>query len=76
MVGRVIDPSAVTSDSTDIPQATTPPNDLAAIERDLAGVEAALARLIDGSYWFDEATGEPIPDDVLVDDPVTRRVRS
>ncbi|MEO6652084.1 MAG: hypothetical protein ABIP17_05440 [Ilumatobacteraceae bacterium] len=52
-----------------------PSNDLAAIERDLAGVEAALTRLDDGSYWFDEVTGEPIPEVDLVADPVARRVR-
>lgn len=71
----MIDPPAVTSNPTETRPASTPPNDLAAIERDLAGVEAALTRLDDGSYWFDEATGEPIPDAALVDDPVTRRVR-
>ena len=38
----------------------------------LAGVERALERLEDG-YWVDELTGEPIPDDVLVADPTTRR---
>lgn len=48
--------------------------DLERIERDLAGVEAALRRLDDGSYWTDEVTGEPIPDDVLAADPVARRV--
>ena len=47
--------------------------DLAAIERDLAAVEAALPRLDDGSYWTDEVTGEPIPDSVLADDPIARR---
>lgn len=49
------------------------PADLARIERDLAGVEAALRRLDDGSYWTDEVTGGPIPDDVLAADPVARR---
>ena len=39
----------------------------------LAGVERALERLEDGTYWVDELTGEPIPEDVLVDDPTTRR---
>ena len=47
--------------------------DLDAIGRDLAGVEAALSRLEDGSYWTDEVTGEPIPDEVLAADPVARR---
>lgn len=50
-----------------------PPLDLDRIERDLAGVEAALARLDDGTYWTDEVTGRPIPDDVLAADPVARR---
>lgn len=49
------------------------PLDLAAIERDLAAVEAALPRLDDGSYWIDESTGDPIPDSVLAADPVARR---
>lgn len=52
----------------------TPPPDLAAIERDLTAVEAALAALDDGSYWVDEVTGEPIPDEVLAANPVARRV--
>lgn len=47
--------------------------DLDAIERDLAAVEVALERLSDGSYWTDEVTGEPIPDDVLAADPTARR---
>lgn len=52
---------------------TNEPIDLAAIERDLAAVEAALPRLDDGSYWLDETTGDEIPDDVLSADPVARR---
>lgn len=47
--------------------------DLTAIERDLAGVEAALCRLDDGTYWTDEITGAPIPDEALAADPVARR---
>ena len=47
--------------------------DLAAIEADLDGVQAALTRLADGTYWTDEVTGEPIPADVLATDPLTRR---
>ena len=47
--------------------------DLDRIERDLAGVETALERLDAGTYWSDEVTGEPIPEDVLVVDPVARR---
>ncbi len=49
------------------------PLDLAAIERELAAVEAALPRLDDGTYWLDEVTGDEIPDAVLADDPVARR---
>jgi RNA polymerase-binding transcription factor DksA len=49
--------------------------DLDRIERDLAGVDAALGRLDDGTYWTDEVTGEPIPDEVLASDPVARTVR-
>jgi RNA polymerase-binding transcription factor DksA len=47
--------------------------DLDAIERDLAGVERALERLSDGTYWTDEVTGEPIPEHVLAADPTVRR---
>jgi RNA polymerase-binding transcription factor DksA len=49
------------------------PADLARIERDLAGVETALQRLDAGTYWTDEVTGDTIPDEVLMVDPVTRR---
>lgn len=47
--------------------------DLDIVEHDLDGVEAALRRLDDGTYWSDETTGRPIPDDVLAADPVARR---
>ena len=58
--------------------AATPrePADLAAIERDLAGVETALGRLDDGTYWTDEVTGEEIADETLAADPVARRAAS
>ncbi len=52
------------------------PIDLDAIEDDLAGVEIALARLEDGSYWTCEVTGKPLPDDLLATDPVARRLPS
>lgn len=55
------------------PQPEREPADLDAISRDLDGVEAALERLADGTYWTDEVTGEPIPDEVLAADPVARR---
>lgn len=51
----------------------TAPIDLDAIERDLADVETALARLDAGTYWTDEITGAPIADAVLEAHPLTRR---
>jgi RNA polymerase-binding transcription factor DksA len=50
-----------------------PTVDLDAVEADLRNVEVALNRLADGTYWTDEVTGEPIPDEVLVHDPTARR---
>ena len=47
--------------------------DVVAIEADLDGVQAALTRLADGTYWTDEVTGEPLPTDVLAADPLARR---
>ena len=47
--------------------------DLDAIEADLDGVQLALGRLADGSYWSDEVTGAPIPVEVLDADPLVRR---
>ena len=52
---------------------TTAPIDLDAIERDLADVETALARLDAGTYWTDEVTGAPIADPVLETNPLARR---
>lgn len=49
------------------------PLDLGAIGRDLDGVERALDRLDDGSYWTDEVSGEPLADELLAADPVARR---
>ena len=51
----------------------TPDVDLDEIERDLEAVERALDRLSEGTYWTDEVTGQPIPDEVLVNDPTARR---
>lgn len=66
------DPSS--PDVHDVPGTTrTPEVDLDAIERELAGVERALERLSDGTYWTDEVTGQPIPGDVLASDPTARR---
>jgi RNA polymerase-binding transcription factor DksA len=47
--------------------------DLDAISADLEGVEAALVRLGDGTYWTDEVTGEPLPDELLAAHPTARR---
>lgn len=58
---------------SEIPEEQQPPVDLDAVERDLTAVEVALNRLADGTYWTDEITGQPIPEDVLVDDPLARR---
>lgn len=50
-----------------------PPLDLDGIERDLADVEAALARLDAGTYWSDEVTGASLPDELLAQHPTVRR---
>ena len=63
----------VVPDATHDAVGERPRADLDAIERDLAGVEAALRRLDDGTYWTDEVTGQPLPDDVLANDPTARR---
>ncbi len=62
------------SDGTNVSDPETTVIDLDVIETDLAGVEAALSRLAEGTYWTDEVTGEPIPDEVLSADPTARRV--
>ena len=49
------------------------PLDLERIGQDLDGVEAALRRLDDGTYWTDEVTGATLPDELLAADPVARR---
>ena len=49
------------------------PLDLDGIERDLADVEVALARLDAGTYWTDEVTGEPLPAELLAQHPTARR---
>ena len=71
---------AVVTPSTDdpAPAASGPPPaaaalDLDAVEHDLTAVEVALNRLADGTYWTDEVTGQPIPEHVLVDNPLSRR---
>ena len=49
--------------------------DLDRVERDLAGVEAALERLDAGTYWTDEVSGAPLGDELLAGDPVARRAQ-
>ena len=53
--------------------APLPALDLDAVERDLADVEVALERLDAGTYWTDEATGEPIDEALLAARPTARR---
>lgn len=71
-------------ESPDLPEASSPeanapdaqasaPLDLDAIERDLADVEVALARLDAGTYWTDEVTGDPLSADLLATSPTARR---
>lgn len=67
-----IDPSASGSPLAAAPTAA-PALDLDGIELDLAGVEAALARLDTGQYWTDEVTGASLPDELLAEHPTARR---
>jgi RNA polymerase-binding transcription factor DksA len=68
-------PHAAPDDAVALPAMTVgTPIDLDAIEADLAGVEIALARLEDGSYWTCEVTGQPLPDGLLAANPVARRL--
>ncbi len=46
--------------------------DLDGIERDLADVETALARLDAGTYWADEVTGAELPAELLAAHPTAR----
>jgi len=48
--------------------------DLDAIERDLADVEVALARLDASTYWTDEVTGAELPSELLAAKPTARRL--
>ena len=49
------------------------PLDLDAIEQDLEGVDIALARLDQDTYWTDEITGQPLSKDLLATKPTARR---
>lgn len=73
VVGEAVADEIVEDVADPVVEASEPSIDLDRIERDLEGVEAALRRLDDGSYWTDEITGEPLDDALLVADPVARR---
>jgi len=53
--------------------ATTQSVDLDGIERDLADVEIALARLDAGTYWTCEETGHALSDELMESNPTARR---
>ncbi|HSB86267.1 MAG TPA: hypothetical protein VLD86_08165 [Ilumatobacteraceae bacterium] len=63
--------SDATSESTALSKR---PLDLDVIERDLADVEVALARLDAGTYWIDEVTGAELPAALLATNPTVRRL--
>jgi len=64
----------VQPDATSAPDTTTAqPYRADEIEADLAAVEVALARLDAGTYWTDEVTGEPLPEELLQQHPAARR---
>jgi RNA polymerase-binding transcription factor DksA len=62
-------------DTEAAPTEPAAPLDLDAIERDLADVEVALARLDAGTYWTDEVTGDDLPAVLLATHPTARRIR-
>ncbi|MEN9505578.1 MAG: hypothetical protein RI958_1504 [Actinomycetota bacterium] len=66
---RWLDNLAAVSDEVSSPV----PIDLDSIERDLADVETALARLDAGTYWTDEVTGDTLSDELLAERPTSRR---
>ena len=63
----------VTPEETTEEQPAPTALDLDAIQRDLADVEVALARLDAGTYWTDEVTGDPLPAELLEQHPTARR---
>jgi len=62
-----------TEAATPAAPAPAAPLDLDGIERDLADVEVALARLDAGTYWTDEVTGAELPAELLAAQPTARR---
>jgi RNA polymerase-binding transcription factor DksA len=63
-----------TADDDVVPSPSASVVDVDAIAADLADVEVALARLDAGTYWTDEVTGEPLPDELLATSPTARRL--
>lgn len=63
----------VVTESIEPSPPSDPGIDLDAMTADLDGVDAALARLADGTYWIDEVTGEAISPAVLEANPMARR---
>lgn len=65
------------TEPNDVAATTAPsaPLDLDRIERDLADVEVALARLDAGTYWTDEVTGEQLADELLDKWPTARQAQ-
>jgi RNA polymerase-binding transcription factor DksA len=73
MEPETVMPSDAASPSGGRAEPTGAALDLDAIERDLADVEVALARLDAGTYWTDEVSGQPLDEAVLADHPTARR---
>jgi RNA polymerase-binding transcription factor DksA len=73
MEPETVMPSDAASQSGAPAEPTGAALDLDAIERDLADVEVALARLDTGTYWTDEVTGQQIDESWLLEHPTARR---
>ena len=69
----VTEQAAATAPATSPATPPAAPLDLDGIERDLADVEVALARLDAGTYWTDEVTGAELPAELLAAQPTARR---
>jgi RNA polymerase-binding transcription factor DksA len=67
-------PAPATESAPELAPTASAPLDLDAIQRDLADVEVALARLDAGTYWTDEVTGQQLSTELLAQHPTTRRV--
>ncbi len=69
-------PGSIVGSVSDPTSASVPPPDLDAIDADLDGVDTALRRLDDGTYWTDEVTGRTLDDELLAADPIARRANA